>query len=92
MPVIVDGFIAGVGALVAKRRQPHTGARALLSHQSAERGSAVLLRALDAPGPLLDLGLRLGEGTGAVLACGLVRSAVRTHQRMSPLALAGIVR
>lgn len=92
LPVVVDGFISGVAALVAERLSPGSAAGVLVSHRSAESGTQALLDALSASGPVLDLGLRMGEGTGAVLALGMLRAAVRVHQRMSPLALAGVVR
>lgn len=73
-PVIVDGFICGAAALVAIRLAPAAADYCLFAHRSAERGHALMLNALDAE-PLLDLGLRLGEGTGGLLALPLVRAA-----------------
>jgi nicotinate-nucleotide--dimethylbenzimidazole phosphoribosyltransferase len=73
-PVIIDGFIATVAALVAVRLRPAARGYCVFSHRSAERGHSVLLDALDAK-PYLDLGLRLGEGTGAVMAVPLLRAA-----------------
>jgi nicotinate-nucleotide--dimethylbenzimidazole phosphoribosyltransferase len=75
-PVIVDGFISGAAALVAIRLCPAVRDYCIFAHRSSERGHAILLDALDAT-PLLDLALRLGEGTGAVLAVPLVRAAAR---------------
>lgn len=75
-PVLVDGFIAGAAALAAIRIAPTAADYCIFSHRSAERGHALLLQALDAR-PLLDLDLRLGEGTGALLALPLVRAAAR---------------
>jgi nicotinate-nucleotide--dimethylbenzimidazole phosphoribosyltransferase len=74
-PVIVDGFISSAAALVAIRLCPAARDYCVFAHRSAERGHGILLDALDAK-PLLDLGLRLGEGTGAVLAVPLLRAAV----------------
>lgn len=73
-PVIVDGFICTAAALVAVRLRPETRRVCLFAHRSAEAGHARMLQVLDAR-PLLDLNLRLGEGTGALLAAPLVRAA-----------------
>jgi len=75
-PVVVDGFIAGAGVLAAGRMTPQLAAYCVFAHRSAERGHALMLEALAAR-PLFDLGLRLGEGTGAVLAIPLLRAAAR---------------
>ena len=75
-PVIVDGFISTAAALLAIRLVPAARGYCVFAHRSAERGHDIVLAALDAK-PLLDLGLRLGEGTGALLAVPLVRAAAR---------------
>jgi nicotinate-nucleotide--dimethylbenzimidazole phosphoribosyltransferase len=75
-PILIDGFIASTAALVAIRMCPAARDYCVFAHRSAERGHRILLESLDAE-PLLDLGLRLGEGTGAVLAVPLVRAAAR---------------
>jgi nicotinate-nucleotide--dimethylbenzimidazole phosphoribosyltransferase len=75
-PVLVDGFIASAAALAAVRLEPAARDYCIFTHRSAERGHAHLLEALDAE-PLLNLGMRLGEGTGAVLAVPLLRAAAR---------------
>jgi len=75
-PVVVDGFIATAAALVAIRMQPAAQDYCVFAHRSAERGHSLMLAALGAV-PLLELGLRLGEGTGAVLAVPLLRAAAR---------------
>ena len=72
--VLVDGFIATACAAVACALVPNLRERLIFAHTSAEAGHAALLYWLDAE-PLLDLGLRLGEGTGAALAVPLVRAA-----------------
>lgn len=72
--VLVDGFIAGAAALTAVRIAPAARERMIFAHRSAEPGAKAILDALDAD-PLLDLGLRLGEGSGAALAIPLVRAA-----------------
>jgi nicotinate-nucleotide--dimethylbenzimidazole phosphoribosyltransferase len=83
-PVIIDGFIATVAALVAVRLQPATRGYCVFSHRSAERGHSLLLEELDAK-PYLDLGLRLGEGTGAVMAVPLLRAAAGILTGMADL-------
>lgn len=83
-PVIIDGFIATVAALVAVRLQPAARGYCVFSHRSAERGHSLLLEALGAE-PYLDLGLRLGEGTGAVMAVPLLRAAVAILTEMADL-------
>ncbi|HEY2744840.1 MAG TPA: nicotinate-nucleotide--dimethylbenzimidazole phosphoribosyltransferase, partial [Polyangia bacterium] len=89
VPVVVDGFIAGAAALVAVRLEPRVRDYLLLSHRSAERGAGALAAAL-ALAPLVDLGLRLGEGTGAILAAELVRHAVRLFTGMATFSTAGV--
>ncbi len=89
IPVVLDGFITGVAALYAARVLGVTTDHLLAGHRSAEPGHAPVLAALDVP-PLLDLGLRLGEGTGAVLALGLLDAACRTFREMRTFAEAGI--
>ena len=90
VPVIVDGFIAGAAALVACRLRPDVRAHLLLSHLSAERGARRLAALVGGPTPLFDLGMRLGEGTGATLAVPLVRAAVALQNQMATFAGAGV--
>ncbi|MDB5628886.1 MAG: Nicotinate-nucleotide--dimethylbenzimidazole phosphoribosyltransferase [Tardiphaga sp.] len=75
-PVLIDGFISSAAALVAIRLCPAARDYCIFAHRSAERGHDIVLQALNAD-PLLDLGLRLGEGTGALLAVPLLRAAAR---------------
>lgn len=75
-PVVIDGFIASAAALAAVRLDPAALDYCIFAHRSAERGHTLLLQMLGAE-PLLDLGMRLGEGTGAVLAIPLLRAAAR---------------
>jgi nicotinate-nucleotide--dimethylbenzimidazole phosphoribosyltransferase len=89
VPVVVDGFIAGVAALVACAIDARVRDYLLASHRSAERGASALEAALGMR-PLLDLGLRLGEGTGAILAAELVRHAVRLERDMATFSTAGV--
>lgn len=76
IPVLVDGFIASAAALAAIRMVPAAQDYCVFCHRSAERGHQRMLAALEVE-PLLDLGLRLGEGTGALLALPVVRAASR---------------
>jgi nicotinate-nucleotide--dimethylbenzimidazole phosphoribosyltransferase len=89
VPVVVDGFISGAAALVATRLSPGVRDFLCFSHLSAERGHRVVCDALDAR-PLLDLGMRLGEGTGAALAINLLRAAVRLQSEMATFASANV--
>lgn len=75
-PVVVDGFIASAAALAAIRLEPAALDYCVFAHRSAEAGHDLMLRAIGAE-PLLDLGLRLGEGTGALLCIPLLRAAAR---------------
>jgi nicotinate-nucleotide--dimethylbenzimidazole phosphoribosyltransferase len=90
LPVVVDGFIASAAALVAARLDPAVTRYLLAAHASAEQGARAALRALGLS-PLFDLGLRLGEGTGALIAADLVRTAVAAQLSMATFATAGIV-
>lgn len=89
MLILVDGFIVGAALLVAARLRPDVLAYCIFSHQSAEAGHGHLLAALGAR-PLLQLGLRLGEGTGAALAFPLVQAAVAFLREMASFAEAGV--
>ena len=87
--VVVDGFIASAAALAADRMAPALGDYLVFAHRSAEPGHRVLLDALGAR-PLLDLGLRLGEGTGALLAWPILRSAAAMLSDMASFESAGV--
>ena len=89
LPAIVDGFIATVAALIACRLCPAVRGYLIFGHRSQEPGHEVALRALDAK-PLLDLGMRLGEGSGAVLAYPLLQSAAAMMAEMATFDSAGI--
>lgn len=89
IPVLVDGFIVSVAALVAVRQQPACRDWLHFSHRSGEPGHSRVLAALDAT-PLLDLGMRLGEGSGAAVALPLLRSACALHNDMASFADAGV--
>jgi nicotinate-nucleotide--dimethylbenzimidazole phosphoribosyltransferase len=87
--VLVDGFICSVAALCAMRLNPACRDWMLFAHRSAEPGHASVLAVLDAQ-PLLDLGLRLGEGSGAALAVPLLRLACALHDGMATFAEAAV--
>lgn len=87
--VLVDGFICSVAALVAVRLNPSCRDWLLFGHRGAEPGHRYLLETLQAE-PLLDLGLRLGEGSGAALAVPLVRMACELHNGMATFAEAAV--
>jgi len=89
IPVVVDGFISGAAALVACRAQPLVAEYLFASHRSDERAHGALLQHLGAE-PLLDLNLRLGEGTGAALGIGLVEAGVRVLSEMATFGEAGV--
>ncbi len=91
VPVLIDGFICTVAALVAAHLSPECRGAMIFSHRSSEPGHALALRALDAE-PLFDLGLRLGEGSGAALAISLVDAAVQLFCEMATFAGAGVSR
>lgn len=88
-PVVLDGFIATAGALVATRLCPQVTEYLIAAHRSAESGHQLMLDALGLE-PLLDLGLRLGEGTGAVLGIGLIEAGVKILKEMATFAEAGV--
>ena len=87
--VLVDGFIAGAAALVAQALLPAVRDYLVFCHRSAETGHRLLLSYLEAK-PLLELDLRLGEGTGALLAWPLVQSAANFLSEMASFGSAGV--
>lgn len=89
IPVLVDGFIVTVAALVAVWQQPTLRPWLHFGHCSAEPGHRRVLAALEAQ-PLLDLGMRLGEGSGAAVAVPLLRAACALHTGMASFADAGV--
>jgi len=89
LPVVLDGFIAGTAALVAVRLEPAARGTLLAAHRSAEPGHALVLDALGLE-PYLDLGMRLGEGTGAALCISLARAAVSVLTDMATFKSAGV--
>jgi nicotinate-nucleotide--dimethylbenzimidazole phosphoribosyltransferase len=89
IPVVVDGFIAGAAALIAVGLQPRCKDYLIASHQSVERGHRAILDHLGLK-PLLDLDLRLGEGTGACLGMSLVCAAIKILTEMATFDEAGV--
>lgn len=89
LPALVDGFICSVAALVAQRLNPGCCDWLLFAHRGAEPGHQRVLQALQAE-PLLELGLRLGEGSGAALAVPLLQLACRLHNDMATFAEAAV--
>ncbi|MCP9470574.1 MAG: nicotinate-nucleotide--dimethylbenzimidazole phosphoribosyltransferase [Nitrospira sp.] len=89
MPVVLDGFITGAAALIAVALAPACREYLIASHQSVERGHQVILEHLGLQ-PLLDLNLRLGEGTGACLGMGLVCAAIKIYTEMATFDEAGV--
>ena len=89
IPMMVDGFIASVAALTALRLQPNIHPWLLLGHQSAEPGHAKIIAALDKL-PLLQLQMRLGEGSGAACAVSLLQLACVLHNQMATFSSADV--
>ncbi|RZJ55659.1 MAG: nicotinate-nucleotide--dimethylbenzimidazole phosphoribosyltransferase [Acidovorax sp.] len=87
--IVVDGFITSAAVLVASRLQPHVLQRCVFAHRSGERGHSLMLAQMQAE-PLLDLGLRLGEGSGAALAWPLLQSACAVLGEMASFESAGV--
>jgi nicotinate-nucleotide--dimethylbenzimidazole phosphoribosyltransferase len=89
VPVVIDGFISGAAALIAAGLVPEVRPYLIAAHQSVEIGHQAILKHLGLR-PLLNLNLRLGEGTGAALAFHLVEAAVRILNEMATFAEAGV--
>jgi nicotinate-nucleotide--dimethylbenzimidazole phosphoribosyltransferase len=89
VPVVLDGFICTASAAVLEQAVPGALDHCLAGHVSAEGGHGRLLAALGKE-PLLNLGLRLGEGSGAALALGVVKGALACHSGMATFAEAGV--
>ncbi len=89
VPVVSDGYISGAATLAALRMAPAAGAWVFASHRSAEPGHTVVLEALGLT-PVLDLDMRLGEGTGAALAMEIMDAACAMMSGMATFAEAGV--
>lgn len=82
VPVVIDGLISTAGALIACRLKPETKGYLITAHKSVEKGHEAMLILLGAR-PLLDLNMRLGEGTGAALAMSLVEASIKILREMA---------
>jgi nicotinate-nucleotide--dimethylbenzimidazole phosphoribosyltransferase len=89
VPCLLDGFISAAAAVAACAIEPNLRHWLLASHRSAERGHAIALEQLGLE-PLVDLGMRLGEGTGAAIVIPLLQAAIRLHAEMATFAEAGV--
>jgi nicotinate-nucleotide--dimethylbenzimidazole phosphoribosyltransferase len=89
IPVIIDGYVATAAAAVLKAMRSDALDHCLAGHLSAEPAHRKLLARLEMT-PLLDLGMRLGEGSGAAMAAGLVKAAADLHNGMATFASAGV--
>jgi nicotinate-nucleotide--dimethylbenzimidazole phosphoribosyltransferase len=89
IPVLIDGYVATAAAAVLQRANPQALDHCLIGHVSAEPGHMAAIGKLGKT-PLLALGMRLGEGTGAALAAGIVKSAAACHSGMATFAQAGV--
>jgi nicotinate-nucleotide--dimethylbenzimidazole phosphoribosyltransferase len=89
IPVVIDGFISGAAALIAMALAPRLKDHIIAAHISAEAGHAAMLEYMGLK-PLLNLGMRLGEGTGAALGIFLAEAAARTLNEMATFTEAGV--
>lgn len=89
IPVLIDGYVATAAAAVLHAMDPSTLDHCWAAHKSAEPAHVRILEKIGKP-PLLDLGMRLGEGSGAALAVAILRAAVATHSGMATFAEAGV--
>lgn len=91
LPVMLDGFITGAAALVAVGMEPAARETMFFSHRSAELGHGMMLKLLGGD-PMLELGMRLGEGSGAILGMHLVSCAVKLYREMASFESAQVSR
>jgi nicotinate-nucleotide--dimethylbenzimidazole phosphoribosyltransferase len=89
IPVVVDGFISTAGALCATTVKPEVADYLMFSHRSNEQGHRRVLEAMGVA-PILNLDLRLGEGTGAALAMPIIEAAINTYNEMATFSGAGV--
>ncbi len=89
IPVVIDGFISGAGALIAQKLCPNSKYFMIASHQSVEKGHAVILSELGLK-PLFNLDLRLGEGTGAALGIGFAEASLKIMNEMATFSEANV--
>jgi nicotinate-nucleotide--dimethylbenzimidazole phosphoribosyltransferase len=89
IPVVVDGFISSAAAYVACKLNPAVKDYLFFSHRSAEAGHSIFLDTFQTK-PILDLGLRLGEGTGAALAMDIIEASIKIYNEMATFSGAGV--
>ena len=89
IPVIVDGFISAAGALIAHSLEPNTKDYMFAAHNSVEKGHKVILEKIGLK-PILDLDMRLGEGTGAALAMLMIEAGLKIYKEMATFGEAGV--
>ena len=89
IPVVLDGYVATAAAAILHALDPRALDHCVAGHVSAEGAHQEVLRRLGKT-PLLDLGMRLGEGSGAALAVGIVKAALACHSGMATFAEAGV--
>ncbi len=89
VPVVIDGFISTAGALIAWCIEPKTAGYLFAAHNSVERGHRAMLEAMGLD-PILDLGLRLGEGTGAALSMLMIEAGLKIYKEMATFDEAGV--
>ncbi|MBU2541165.1 MAG: nicotinate-nucleotide--dimethylbenzimidazole phosphoribosyltransferase [Candidatus Omnitrophica bacterium] len=89
IPVVIDGFISGVAALIAYRLEPKVKNYMIAAHCSVEKGHRIILDYLGLK-PLLDLELRLGEGTGAALGMGIIEASIKIFTQMATFQKASV--
>lgn len=89
VPVVIDGFISTAGALLAYCLEPKTGEYMFAAHNSVEKGHKAMLEKMGLR-PVLDLDLRLGEGTGAALAMLMIEAGVKIYREMATFGEAGV--
>jgi nicotinate-nucleotide--dimethylbenzimidazole phosphoribosyltransferase len=89
VPVVIDGFISTAGALIAHRFEPAVKDYMFAAHNSAEAGHKIMLDTIGLR-PVLDLGMRLGEGTGAALAMLIIEAGLKIYREMATFGDAGV--
>jgi nicotinate-nucleotide--dimethylbenzimidazole phosphoribosyltransferase len=89
LPVVVDGFISTAGALIAHALEPRAAEYMFAAHRSVETGHAAMLEKMGLR-PMLDLDMRLGEGTGAALGMSLIEAGLKIYKEMATFADAGV--
>jgi nicotinate-nucleotide--dimethylbenzimidazole phosphoribosyltransferase len=89
IPVVIDGFISTAGALIAYSLEPKTRDYMFAAHKSQEIGHKAMLEKMGLK-PILDLDLRLGEGTGATLAMSIIEAGLKIYKEMATFGNAGV--